>query len=69
MAKKTITMFATEGSSRVEIRETFDGATGWQAIAYQFYKFLVAQGYVLEHEDVGADVESYVGSVDESEEW
>lgn len=69
MAKKTITLVATEGSSRVEIRETFDGATGWQAIAYQFYKFLVAQGYRLEHKDVGAEVSDYVDSIDESEEW
>lgn len=69
MAKKTITLVATEGSTRVELRETFDGSLTWQAIAYQFYKFLVAQGYRLEHEDVGAEVSDYADSIDESEEW
>jgi hypothetical protein len=70
MANKTIKMIATEGSTSVTITETFSGETSWFAIAYQFYKFLVAQGFRLDHEDVGADVESYVMSVNEdSEEW
>ena len=66
---KTIKMVATEGSTRVEITETFEDIVSWQAIAYQFQKFLAAQGYQVTSEDVGADVESYVGCVSEEEQW
>lgn len=71
MSKKIINMTLTDGNSQVSIREVFNDMASWPAIAYQFHKFLAAQGYRLDPEDVGADVDSYVSAIDnvESEEY
>lgn len=63
MANKTITMTLREGHTCVSIQESFSDTATWNAIAYQFRKFLAAQGYVLDSEDVGADIEAYCHSV------
>ena len=62
--KTTIKMVAMCGSTRVELTETYLEDTGWQAIAYQFQKFLDAQGYRVDSDYVGADVGAYINSVD-----
>lgn len=71
MSNKIINMTITDGNTQVSIREVFSDTTPWSAIAYQFHKFLAAQGYRLEPEAVGADVDSYVSATDniKSEEW
>ena len=71
MSNKIINMTITDGNSQVSIREVFSDTTAWPAIAYMFHKFLAAQGYNLEAEEVGGDVESYVNSIDntEPESW
>jgi hypothetical protein len=63
MANKTITMTLREGHTCVSIQETFSDTTTWNAIAYQFHKFLAGQGYILDSEDVGAEVDAYCQSV------
>lgn len=63
MPNKTITMTLRQGHTCVSIQETFSDTATWDAIAYQFHKFLVGQGYVLDKEDVGAEIESYCHSV------
>ena len=40
--------------SHVTIENRYNEADTWRKMAYQFYRFLAAQGYVLEKEDVGA---------------
>lgn len=71
MSNKIINMTVTQGNSQVSIREVFNDTTPWSAIAYQFHKFLSSQGYPLEFEDVGADVESYINAIviTEQESW
>lgn len=71
MSNKIINMTITDGNTQVSIREVFSDMATWPAIAYQFHKFLAAQGYRLEPEDVGADVDSYVSAIDntEDESW
>lgn len=70
MSNKTITMTVHQGNTCVTIQETFSDAATWGALAYQFQKFLAAQGYLVSSEDVGADVDDYCASIDvESEEW
>ncbi len=64
MTTKTITMTVTDGNSHVTMREVFDSNTTWMALAYQFHKFLAAQGYHLDNEAVGADVEAYILSTE-----
>lgn len=50
-----ITMMMHDDCGReIHIRQEYEDGTTWVRIAYQFYCFLVAQGYVLEKEDVGA---------------
>ena len=44
----------------ISITQEFEDGSGWSAIAYQFYTFLAAQGYILDHESVGADLRSFV---------
>jgi hypothetical protein len=54
----------------VNITQTYDDGCGWSAIAYQFYTFLAAQGFPLDHESVGADVSSFVATTKNPEgEW
>ena len=60
MANKTITLMVRQGNSQISITDTISDCSTWQAQAYLFHKFLVAQGYYLDGEDVGADVASYV---------
>ena len=60
MANKTITLIVSQGNSQISITDTIADCCTWQAQAYLFHKFLVAQGYYLDGEDVGADVRSYV---------
>lgn len=60
MANKTITLIVSQGNSQISITDTISDCCTWQAQAYLFHKFLVAQGYYLDGEDVGADVASYV---------
>lgn len=63
MSIKTITMTCRdETGGEVIIKQHFDRDCNWEALAYQFYTFLAAMGYRPEHEDVGADVESYVSA-------
>ena len=72
MATKTITMTVIEGNSTVTMRQTFDRDTTWMAIAFQFEKFLAAQGYRVELGEAGADVEAYVLATDnisDEEQW
>lgn len=59
---KTIEFTMRDSRGTSTISERFDEDTNWQAIAYSFWKFLQSQGYVLELEDVGACVDSYIGS-------
>ena len=60
MANKTITMMVSQGNSRITFTDTLDEASTWMAQSYLFHKFLVAQGYYLDAEQVGADVEAYI---------
>lgn len=60
MANKRITLTVYQGNSQISITDTISDAATWHAQAYMFHKFLVAQGYYLDGEDVGADVGSYV---------
>lgn len=71
MANKVIEMKVTKGNSVVVFREVVSDAATWMAQAYIFHKFLLAQGYHLDSEQVGADVSDYIDSTDyaESEEW
>jgi hypothetical protein len=62
MANKTITMMVSQGNARISFTDTISDTSTWMAQAYLFHKFLLAQGYVLEAEDVGADVEDYVNA-------
>lgn len=68
MSNKIINMTITDGNTQVSIREVFNEMVPWSAIAYQFHKFLAAQGYHLEPEDVGADVEAYIDAIATTEE-
>lgn len=61
MSQKIISMVCHDSSGgTVNITQAFDGDCSWSAIAYQFYTFLAAQGYILDHESVGADLRSFV---------
>lgn len=61
MTKKIISMVCHDSTGgTVNITQSFEDGCGWSAIAYQFYTFLAAQGYPLDHESVGADVGSFV---------
>jgi hypothetical protein len=62
MANKSITLTVCQGNSRITFTDTLSDASTWMAQAYLFHKFLVAQGYFLDSEDVGADVSSYVNA-------
>lgn len=62
MANKTITMMVSQGNSRISFTDTISGDGTWMAQSYLFHKFLLAQGYHLDAEQVGADVEDYVNS-------
>jgi hypothetical protein len=67
---KRITLTVTQGNNTVTIQDSLNENTTWGAQAYLFHKFLLAQGYDLEGEDVGSDVEAYVYAVASlSEEW
>jgi hypothetical protein len=69
MDTKSITMMMREGNTSVTISETYDGAASWGALAYQFLKFLRAQGYILDEEAVGADVADYTAALSEEEQY
>ncbi len=60
MANKTITLIVSQGNSQISITDTISDCSTWHAQAYLFHKFLVAQGFYLDGEEVGADVASYV---------
>lgn len=62
MANKTITMTVSQGNSRITFTDTLSDGSTWMAQSYLFHKFLIAQGYIVEAEDVGADVEDYVNA-------
>jgi hypothetical protein len=66
MSTKTIYMrcFDSNGGA-VDITQKYDDGCSWMAIAYQFHKFLSAQGYILDNEQVGADVEAFCMSIEE----
>lgn len=65
MSTKTITMRCYDPSGgTVELSQQFDNDCTWSAIAYQFHKFLAAQGYVLNNECVGSDVEAFILATD-----
>lgn len=66
MSHKTIEMSVRQGNSVITLRNVLDEHAPWFAQAYMFHKFLLAQGYVLDGEDVGSDVHSFVNAeVDE----
>ncbi len=68
MSNKTIVMrcYDHTGAS-TELSQQFDQDCTWSAIAYQFHKFLAAQGFVLDHERVGADVEAFIMATEQDE--
>lgn len=68
MTTKTISMSCLENSSSVHMSVTYDEGTPWHAIAYQFYSFLLAQGYSLPQEAVSADCEAYARNTDQLED-
>ena len=60
MSSKTIYLRClTDDGGAVDITQRYDDDCTWPAMAYQFFCFLKAQGYYLEDEDVGADVEAF----------
>lgn len=69
MANKVITMMVTEGNSRITFADTLADDASWMAQSYLFHKFLLAQGYILEAEDVCADVDAYVNAEVSSEDF
>ena len=69
MANKTITMTVSQGNSRISFTDTLSDASTWMAQSYLFHKFLLAQGFIVEADQVGADVEDYVNAEVDSEEF
>jgi hypothetical protein len=71
MTNKVIEMKVICGNSQVTFREVISECTTWMAQAYIFHKFLMAQGFVLDPEAVGAEIEDYVAAVDdvEDDDW
>lgn len=60
MSTKTITMACCDqNGGMVQHIQVYNDDCSWDAIAYQFWKFLQAQGYVLDFHRVGADPESF----------
>jgi hypothetical protein len=62
MANKTITLTVSQGNSRITFTDTVSDCSPWMAQSYLFHKFLLAQGYHLDAEQVGADVEDYINA-------
>jgi hypothetical protein len=60
MANKTITMAVQDGNFSTALVDHLDSDSTWKAQAYLFHKFLVAQGFILDVEDVGGCTEAYV---------
>lgn len=71
MSSKTISMTCRDDNGgSVVITQTYNDDCTWMAIAYQFHKFLASQGYILDGERVGADVEGFILSTEKSEsDW
>lgn len=69
MANKTITMTVSRGNSRITFTDTISEDSTWMAQSYLFHKFLLAQGFIVEDDQVGADVEAYVDAEVTSEEF
>lgn len=69
MANKTITMMVSQGNSRISFTDTISEGSTWMAQSYLFHKFLLAQGFIVEADQVGADVEEYVNAEVDSEEF
>lgn len=69
MANKTITMTVSRGNSRITFTDTISEDSTWMAQSYLFHKFLLAQGFIVEDDRVGADVEAYVDAEVPSEEF
>lgn len=69
MANKTITMMVSHGNSRITFTDTISDCSTWMAQSYLFHKFLLAQGFIVEADEVGADVEDYVNAEVDSEEF
>ena len=68
MSIKTITMTCSDQrGGYVTLKQNYDEDCPWDAIAFQFYKFLASQSYVLDHEKVGADIELFVKSTTNEE--
>jgi len=57
----------TDDGGAVEISQRYEDDCTWPAMAYQFFCFLKAQGYYLEDEDVGADVEAFCLSTEKKD--
>lgn len=67
---RTITLTVTDGNNQTTIRDVLSSESTWMAQAYLFHKFLLAQGYVLDQERVGSDVDAYCGAqCDEEDRW
>lgn len=60
MANKSITLTMTHGNNQIIITDVLSGESPWTAQAYLFHKFLLAQGYYMDGDQVGADVGVYV---------
>ena len=60
---KTISMICTDSTGGiVDLTQTYDADTGWAAISYQYWKFLQAQGFILDHERVEADIAGFIAN-------
>lgn len=52
---KTITMVMIDAEGMTEIRRDYHVDATWHEIASQFRDFLCGMGYIVNHEDVGAE--------------
>lgn len=66
---KTIEFTVRQGNSEIKFRDVFSDVSTWMAQAYLFHKFLIAQGFQVDSEQVSADVEAYVSATEVLEEW
>lgn len=67
---RTITMIVREGNHTTTVTDVLESTGTWMAQAYLFHNFLLAQGFRLDAEEVGADVRAYLkAQVTEEESW
>lgn len=66
---KTIEFTVRQGNSEIKFRDVLSDGSTWMAQAYLFHKFLIAQGFLVDAEQVSADVEDYIAATEVLEEW